>query len=99
MAEKERSEELRWLLQPPAPGTVHIHVDVPEGAELTPEAMTALDALIRALSGPEPEVSGYGTCVLKCGPKYSFRPTCASDLRCPSGYSCKISVTGGFTLM
>jgi hypothetical protein len=89
---RRKRDELRWLLEPPEPGQVHLHFDVAEGTELTPEATAALEALVRALA--EPEVAGYATsgetCSISCGSGYKVAP-CADKTSCTKGYSCKIT--------
>jgi hypothetical protein len=89
---RRKRDELRWLLEPPEPGQVHLYFDVAEGTELTPEATAALEALVRALA--EPEVAGYATsgetCSISCGSGYKVVP-CAAKESCGKGYSCKIT--------
>src|SRR5438046_10703823 len=48
-SQSEPPEDLRWLLEPPAPGEVHLHVAVGEGAQLTPELQEALEQLLSRL--------------------------------------------------
>src|SRR5262249_45450741 len=56
-------EDLRWLLEPPAPGEVHVHVAVGEGTRLSPGLREALEQLLSRLheaeSETESEVSAY----------------------------------------
>ena len=58
-SQSEPPEDLRWLLEPPAPGEVHLHVAVGEGAQLTPELQEALEQLLSRLHETEFEVSSY----------------------------------------
>jgi hypothetical protein len=51
------SEQTGWIIGPPAPGEVTIHIAVDESAELTPELRRAIDGLMQALH--QDEVSGY----------------------------------------
>ena len=64
--------ESRWLLEPPAPGTVHIKVAVGSEVELSPEARAALETLMSSLE--ESEVSGFvmSSCGVHetCAPAY-----------------------------
>jgi hypothetical protein len=98
MADEKRSDDLRWLLEPPAPGKVHFHIAQGEGVELTPKAKEAIETLIRELSAAESrsEVEGYllaaGCITVSCGGAYSRSPTCAVGYSsCQGGYSCVIS--------
>jgi hypothetical protein len=97
-SEPTREEELRWLLEPAEPGTIHFHIDIGEGAELTPEARQAIDRFIAAIY-PDPDVSGFlmrAPCqpkVVNCWAKVTcpdyHDPTCPEH-RC-LGYSCRIA--------
>jgi hypothetical protein len=85
------SGDLRWLLEPPAPGKVHLHIAVGEGVELSPEVQRAIEGLARALV--EPEVAGHALrgCEIVCSP-FSSTPNCAKQLDiCTGTYSCKIT--------
>jgi hypothetical protein len=77
MAHGERGDDLRWLLEPPASGHVHLHFAAGEGVALSAEAREALDRLIRALS--ETDVQGHVMGVMGG----------ASGV--PRQYSCKIA--------
>jgi hypothetical protein len=60
--------DLQWLLSPPAPGEVQIHVAIGEGTELTPEIQQALERLVGAIHGQD--VTGHlfaDSCLPKCG--------------------------------
>jgi hypothetical protein len=48
-SESTGSDRLRWLLQPPATGGVHLRVGIGDGAELTPQVQAALEELISSL--------------------------------------------------
>jgi hypothetical protein len=84
MAE-ESSEELAWLLRPPDPGHVHLHVRIGEGVELTQEQRSALEALTKAFY--EEEVEGFG---MRCRPEHCEPrlTNCAIDW-C-GNYSCEL---------
>ena len=60
MPEPER-HEARWLLQPPGPNEIQIHVAVGEGAEVSPEFRKELEGLITRLMTPEEDVQGFRT--------------------------------------
>jgi hypothetical protein len=63
--QSEPPEDLRWLLEPPAPGEAHVHIAVGEGTRLTPALREALEELVRRLheaeteSESDSEVSAY----------------------------------------
>ena len=81
-----RQEQHRWLLEPPATGDVHVHIEAAEGTELTPEALAAVAALTRALAAPE--VAGYACSITGCTTVH----TCAAVTEsCVPKYSCKIT--------
>jgi hypothetical protein len=52
---EEGGNDLRWLLEPPVPGSFHLHFSAGEGTVLTADAKEALDRLIRALSDSDVE--------------------------------------------
>lgn len=54
-ADRDPVDNLRWLLTPPAPGEIHLHVDVGREARLTPEVRLALNDLLRTLEGEDVE--------------------------------------------
>ena len=55
--EAERSDEMRWLLEPPGAGDVRVFVELGEGAQLSEQAQQALDTLLREIQGAEAQ--GY----------------------------------------
>jgi hypothetical protein len=60
MAEKsERTEQLRWLLEPPAKSDVRLVLELGENARLTPAAQQALEQLLKELY--DREVQGYAS--------------------------------------
>ncbi len=65
-SQAEPPEDLRWLLEPPAPGEVHLHVAVGEGAQLSPELQEALEQLLSRLHETEFEVSAFCR-LITCG--------------------------------
>lgn len=86
-SQPEPPEDLRWLLEPPAPGEVHVHVAVGEGAQLTPEVREAIEQLLTRLHEAESDVSGFCRLI-----------TCdaLSKLGClPRGGTCRICRLSG----
>lgn len=73
----------RWLLEPPAPGEVQLHIAVGEDAQLTPQLRAALDQLVTALYGDE--VTGYTTCYPKCPDL-----TGCGDFSCTDHFNCSV---------
>jgi hypothetical protein len=58
-------EGLSWLLEPPAPGEVHLHIAIGEGTELTPEVQAALSQLVGAVY--QEDVAGFAAgCFPRC---------------------------------
>lgn len=81
----ERGDEGRaesaWLLEPPRPGEVRLHVAIGDDTQLSPEVRSALEALVGQVH--EAEVEGFGV---------KAPPGC-STLSCPeygmcSDFSC-----------
>jgi hypothetical protein len=99
----ERPEAPRWLLEPPAPGAIHVYLNVGREAALPPAFLERLDALLRAIE--RDDTSGYRfgeSCEGRCtgftsNPCWTYEAcpalTCASKLCQP--YTCRIQ---GFTL-
>lgn len=56
-SEDQPVESSDWLLEPPAAGTVHLHVQIGDDVELSPAARDALERLLDELGGDE--VSGF----------------------------------------
>jgi hypothetical protein len=85
MTNEPESQDLRWLLEPPAPGAVQIHIAVGEGTELTPEAREAIDNLLRMFQASETE--GYAA-----GPRLTMASSCDINClilsRCHPEYTC-----------
>lgn len=71
-------DDLRWLLEPPAPGEVHVHVAVGEGTRLGPELRAALEQLLERLheAESESEVSAYCRLLMTCGSLGKLHGTC-----------------------
>jgi hypothetical protein len=92
--ESGSADESGWLLEPPQPGTVNLHIQLGDDVELSPAARDALERLIGELNGDEVEGFAHGlscptvwddcnpfTCNLtNCQPLTS-RP-CAYDMDC-----------------
>jgi hypothetical protein len=84
-----------WLLEPPTEGHAHIHVEIPEGASLSPEVQAAIDQLIRQLADQKPEVQGLMFFPQKPIPVCPSRTTCSprTSTPCAKFVTCRI-VTG-----
>jgi len=57
MAENEG--ERQWLVEPPEPGQVSLHMAFGEGVALTPEQEAAVGELLRSLEAVDAEVTGH----------------------------------------
>jgi hypothetical protein len=57
--EGSEAQDLQWLTQPAAPGVVHLHVAIGEGAQLSPEVQAALQQLVQAVQTQQTDVAGY----------------------------------------
>jgi hypothetical protein len=57
MAENEG--ERRWVVEPPEPGEVALHIAIGEGVKLTPEQEAAVGELLRSLEAVDSEVTGH----------------------------------------
>lgn len=49
----------RWVVDPPRPGEVSLHMAFGEGVDLTDEQKAAVSELLRALEARDPEVTGH----------------------------------------
>jgi hypothetical protein len=90
-SQREPQDDVRWLLEPPAPGEIHFHLDIGDTTDLTPEARAAIERLMAALS-PDTDVAGY-LMAKPCQPKRVecfVRETCRNYSGC-SPYQCRIS--------
>jgi hypothetical protein len=70
----ESQDDLRWLLEPPAPGSIKLYIAVGEGTELTPEGREAIDNLMRMLQADDtqgfaagPRLTMSAGCDINCG--------------------------------
>jgi hypothetical protein len=72
----ETEEDRSWLLEPPAAGDMHVHVELGEGVELDESLREALEGVVRAFY--QGEVSGFaGDCSIRppgCDPYWSCNP-------------------------
>lgn len=85
-SEREPTEEMRWLLEPPAPGTINLYIAVGEGTELTPEVREAVENLMRALQEAEvrgQEMGGRPTRAGECGWNCVILGRCAPEYTTP----------------
>ena len=49
----------RWVVDPPRPGEVSLHMAFGEGVDLTDEQKAAVGELLRTLEARDPEVTGH----------------------------------------
>jgi hypothetical protein len=92
---EEASDERQWLLEPPAAGEVHLHVELGEGAELDEPQRNAVETLITSLYGSEVSGFAFGDCTVNppgCSPLRSCGPEYTSPCRIHECYltDCKI---------
>ena len=97
MAENEG--ERQWIVEPPPPGQVALHLAFGDGVQLTAEQEAAVGELIRTLESSDPEVTGLTKCTeqstctnLKCTPV-----NC--NLKCGDLKTKVMDVSGGWNLM
>jgi hypothetical protein len=89
MADGERGEG-SWLIDPPAPGHILLHVVTGDGVELGDEQRAAIEDLIARLGGGD-EVAGFDKCMSKCAPFISCKPKACIELSpCSEFNSCAI---------
>lgn len=63
-----------WLLEPPAPGQIHVHIEVGSDVDLSPEARAAIEKIMEQIQ--DDEVTGFAQ---KCG-----------SLNACTGYYCQL---------
>jgi hypothetical protein len=73
----ESSGESVWVLKPPGPGEVHLHIAVGDGVEMTGEVRQAIERLLDALQ--QEEVQGF---------RKGGAPKCPELADC-TGYWCR----------
>ena len=71
----------QWIVEPPGPGEISLHLAVGEGTALSNEQEAAVGALLRSLEARDPEVSGFAPGCPQYGTEH-----CTSWTRC--GLSC-----------
>jgi hypothetical protein len=59
---EKRAKEANWLLEPAAPRTSHIHIEISEGGPITPELSHALEQLAIDLGAIELSAQGLKSC-------------------------------------
>jgi hypothetical protein len=73
-----------WVVEPPAPGEISLHIALGDGVQLTPEQETALVELVRSLETDDAEVVGHSptgcTRLSRC-PDLMCEPLC-EQVRC-----------------
>ena len=97
----ENEGERRWVVEPPEPGEVALHIAVGEGVKLTPEQEAAVGELLRTLEAVDAEVTGHASG--KC-PKLSTctKLTCdpvSCSLKCGTLTATLTASTGTWNLM
>lgn len=91
--EHEGPSDSNWLLSPPAPGQIHVHIEMGSEVELSPEARAAIETLVSRIQ--DDEVSGFMQgcksldnctsfhCTLgKCTPLDRKGPNCEAYVHC-----------------
>jgi hypothetical protein len=71
----------RWIVEPPEPGAISLHIAVGEDTELTEEQEAAIGALLGSLEARDPEVMAHAPCVPQC-PDVSFCNLSCQKVRC-----------------
>ena len=66
----------RWIVEPPGPGEISLHMALGEGVELTEEQESAVRALVNSLESRDPEVTGHA--IAECPREY-----CSAFRLCP----------------
>ena len=54
--------ERQWIVEPPEPGEVALHLAFGEGVKLTPEQEAAVGELLRTLEAVDADVTGFAKC-------------------------------------
>ncbi len=58
----ENQGERQWIVEPPGPGEVSLHMAFGEGVQLTKEQEAAVAELLRTLEAEDAEVTGHARC-------------------------------------
>ena len=97
---QEHPGERRWVVEPPGPGEVSLHLAVGDGVILTPEQETALTELLRSLEAADAEVTGHaaGTKQGGCNIYDCDRLSC-TKVRCGALAGLTSAAGGGWSLM
>ena len=77
----------RWVVEPPGPGEVSLHMAVGEGVDLTAGQEAALSELVRSLESSDAEVTGHDVAA-RCGAFSSCTGKQCNPVRC-STFVCK----------
>jgi hypothetical protein len=59
---KEHEAGGRWIVEPPQPGEISLHMAFGDGVELTDEQQAAMSELLRSLEATDPDVTGHAVC-------------------------------------
>jgi hypothetical protein len=94
----ESIDQSKWLVDPPGPGQIAVHVALGEGVELTDEQRAALDALLTSLQQSDEEVAGYaGNCnISTCKPREITMPCAMLIGSCSEFSACQIEQKARF---
>ncbi len=74
--------ERRWIVDPPEPGEIKLHLSFGADVELTPEQETALSALMEALESRDSEVTAFEKCKESSCSTKSCKPVRCSTFTC-----------------
>lgn len=58
----ENQGERQWIVEPPEPGEISLHMAFGEGVQLTKEQEAAVGELLRSLESVDAEVTGLAKC-------------------------------------
>ena len=70
----------RWIVEPPEPGSISLHIAVGEDTELTEEQEAAIGALLGSLEARDPDVMAFAGCT-QC-PDVSWCNLSCQKVRC-----------------
>jgi hypothetical protein len=75
----------RWIVEPPEPGEITLHMALGEGRELTPDQEVALSELLRTLEANDAEVTGFEVgCPSYTACSGKKTTTSCGDFHCPA---------------
>jgi hypothetical protein len=74
-SESQRPDERRWLVDPPAPNSVHFQIAAGDRVEMTPEIEAAFEHLLEVLSVAD--VEGYEVAASDCA---GYKKGCTTNI-------------------